>query len=291
MSDDRPDRVRPPKPGYYKIALQGVHRSRALRARLQSRGRDRWTEGVRILCYHRIADDGDELAVAPRRFRRQMELLRAFGATVVGLDEAAEALAANRPGRFISLTFDDGYRDFEDAAVPVLRELGLPATVFVANGLVSGTHELYWYERPPLLLDWDELRELAADPLFSVGGHTDAHLALPMLSDADAWREIAESRRETAERVGRPVSAFAYPAGLYTAREVRLAEQAGYRLAVTTDVGVNLPGCSLYTLRRTIVDRRDSIALFEAKLRGFVDEPWALRDLVRWRKSRERRGA
>ena len=85
--------------------------------------------------YHRVSDERDELAVAPRRFREQMEFLASEGYRVVGVSEAADLAASGDPSeRTLGLTFDDGYRDVAENALPVLAEHGFRATVFVATG-------------------------------------------------------------------------------------------------------------------------------------------------------------
>jgi peptidoglycan/xylan/chitin deacetylase (PgdA/CDA1 family) len=241
-----------------------------------------WESGVRILCYHRIAVDRGDLAVAPKDFRRQIELLVSFDGEVVSLADAVSVLSEGRRGRFVCLTFDDGYRDFEEAALPVLREAGFPATVFVTTGFASGTVRMSWLRRQRPTLGWADLKRLAKDDLVELGAHSRTHPALPRLSHAEAREEIESSRDEIVEQTGARVNAFAYPAGLYTSRERELVAAAGYTSAVTTDPGVNDPATSRFALRRTLVEGRDHVSLFEAKLLGRLDEPWELR---RWLRS------
>ncbi|MBP2670695.1 MAG: polysaccharide deacetylase [candidate division NC10 bacterium] len=82
-----------------------------------------------------------------------------------------------------------------------------------------------------------EVRTLAEDPLVTVGAHTRTHAALRGLPEAEAWREIVESRERLTTLIGRPVDHFAYPFGNPAAcgpREERLVRQAGFETAVTT---------------------------------------------------------
>ena len=93
--------------------------------------------------YHRISDDRDELAVSPRRFREQMEFLAAEGYRVCDVPDVATRLAAGElPQRTVGLSFDDGYRDVAENALPVLAEYGYRATVFVATGVTDGTGDI-----------------------------------------------------------------------------------------------------------------------------------------------------
>jgi peptidoglycan/xylan/chitin deacetylase (PgdA/CDA1 family) len=271
-----------PKPRYVKVGLRAIRRTQAWLGGRGLRG-PRWESGVRIFCYHRIASDRGDLAVAPQDFRRHIEILSSFDAQVVSLGEAAGVLSEGRRGRFVCLTFDDGYRDFEEAALPVLREAGFPATVFVTTGFASGTVRMSWFRRQRPVLGWADLERLAKDDLVELGAHTHTHPALPRLTDEEAREEIAAPRLEIMERTGARVDAFAYPAGLYTSRERELVAAAGYAFAVTTDTGVNDPTTSRFALRRTLVEGGDRVSLFEAKLHGFLDEPWEVRRWLRIR--------
>lgn len=101
---------------------------------------------VMILCYHRIVADIARaeqetevgMVTSVETFRRQMQLIREH-CEVLTLDEAAASLRDERPITRTAavITFDDGYRDFYDLAWPILRELGLPATVFVPTAFIG----------------------------------------------------------------------------------------------------------------------------------------------------------
>src|SRR5262245_51973545 len=92
-----------------------------------------------VLAYHQVEPFGGRrptrpgLVVDPRRFRRQMLVLRALGYRAVGLDALADALGGARalPHRAVVLTFDDGYHGTYEHAFPILRRFGLMATLFL----------------------------------------------------------------------------------------------------------------------------------------------------------------
>lgn len=93
-----------------------------------------------VINYHRILSTPDALLGAEpdlATFRWQMQLLSSCF-NVLSLSEAVQASAANRlPPRAACITFDDGYRSLHDLALPVLRELKLPATVFITSGYID----------------------------------------------------------------------------------------------------------------------------------------------------------
>ena len=265
------------------LAGRAYQRARIARARLRPDA-GRWA-GVRILGYHRVADVDDVLAVRPDAFRRQLEAVLESGARPISLADAVTLLERPVEGRHVVVTFDDGYRDNLEAAVPLLEELGIPATIFVPTSVIDGTAPYYWYADPPPALSWDELRALDAGGLVGVEAHTRTHPHLPKVDEERAREEIVEGRRELEARLGRPVSAFCYPAGLYGPRDVALVAEAGYRVGLTTDPGVNQGRDDLLTLRRTLLYVGDSDADFAAKLDGLLDAPSALRERLQRRRS------
>ena len=241
------------------------------------------TSGLRILLYHRVADDRDELAVPVRRFRDQMELLASQGYRVVDVLAAAALLAggAEPTDKTIGLSFDDGFRDVAEHALPMLEQHGFRATVFVATGVIDGTASFTWYRRQPPLLSWDEICELDAGPTLGFEAHTVTHPNLLAVDDMRARAEVFDSKTTLEDRLARRVTAFCYPAGLFGERDRRLVAEAGFRIAVSCEPGVNLPDTDRLALRRRQIDARDSLLDFRAKISGGHDTPLPLRRLYR----------
>ena len=237
--------------------------------------------GLRILFYHRVSDDPDPLAVPPAAFAAQMALLAAEGYRVVDVVEAAELLRRGEVSdRVAALSFDDGYRDVAEHALPELERHGFRATVFVAPAVVDGTATFTWYRESPPLLGWDDIAALDGGAL-SFEAHTLTHPNLTRLEAAAAEHEIAGSRAALEARLGRPVRGFCYPAGLYGARERALVERAGFAAATTCEPGANSRATDPLTLHRTAIDRRDRPADFRAKIAGGHDRPSLLRTAYR----------
>ena len=259
-----------------------VTRTRSAAWLARSRGRPR-AGGLRILLYHRVSDDPDPLAVPPARFRAQMELLAAEGYRVVDLTEAVALLDAGEgPPRTVGLTFDDGFVDVRDEALPILAEHGFRATVFVATGVIDGRRTFPWYrDSQPQVLAWDDVVALDRDGVLRFEAHTVSHPSLLAIEEDEARAEIGNSRAELAARLGRPVTAFAYPAGLYGERERHLVAEAGYAAAVTCEPGVNGRDTDRLALRRRQIDARDRLIDFRAKLGGGHDTPLPFRRVYR----------
>jgi peptidoglycan/xylan/chitin deacetylase (PgdA/CDA1 family) len=270
--------IGPTLPSPLNAAVTRV-RSAAWLARSRARPDE---SGIRILFYHRIADDGDELAVAPRRFREQMNYLAAAGYRVMNVVQVADMLASGEvPHRTIGLNFDDGYLDVAENALPVLSELGFRATVFVATGVTDGRASFEWDRRQRPLLAWDEIVQLDRGGTLEFEAHTVTHPNLLTVDDRRATEEIIGSRDELEMRLGRPVAAFSYPAGLFGERERGLVVRAGYRVAVSCRPGINRPSTDRFALHRRQVDPADRLLDFRAKVGGGHDTPLPLRGVYR----------
>src|SRR5918996_2779800 len=247
------------------------------RSRRRSSGR-----GIRTLFYHRVSPDRDELAVHPRKFRKQMDYLAQAGYQVVDVAQVADLLDAGKtPERTVGLNFDDGYLDVAEHALPALAEYGFRATVFIATGVTDGRASFAWYRRQPALLGWSEIAELDAGGTLGFEAHSVTHPNLLAIDDRRAAAEIEASKGELEAQLGRRVVAFSYPAGLFGERERRLAVGAGYRVAVSCEPGVNLPHTDRFALTRRQIDARDRLFDFRAKVSGGHDSPLPLRGVYR----------
>jgi peptidoglycan/xylan/chitin deacetylase (PgdA/CDA1 family) len=242
--------------------------------------------GLRILFYHRVSVDDDELAVSPRNFRRQMDYLASQSYRVVGVLEAVDLLDRGAAStRTVGLSFDDGYLDVAEQALPILAERGFSATVFIPTAVIDGWANFKWYrQQQPPLLDWDEIVQLDREGTLRFEAHSLTHPNLTALRDSAAREEIVGSKAALEARLERPVEAFSYPSGLFGLRERGLAAAAGFRLAVTCEPGLNTRGTDRLALRRRQVDSRDSLLDFMAKVGGGHDSPLPLRGAYRRRR-------
>lgn len=103
-----------------------------------------------ILAYHRVADlehDPQQLAVSPARFREQIQFLK-DNFPIIRLE--SDSLSAKEPS--VIVTFDDGYADNESLALPILEEIGVPATFFVTSGYVDSNREFWWDDLDRVIL-------------------------------------------------------------------------------------------------------------------------------------------
>ena len=223
-----------------------------------------------VLAYHGLARvprrlDPTGLMLPPEDFRRQLERLRSRGYRFVKQGEFAARLAVGSADGLCSLTFDDGSEDNLTVLLPLLRELELPATVFVCPGLLGRPYPFLPAEVGLRLMNRDELVELARDPLIEIGSHTVEHTVLADATAEEAYAEMAASKQAVEELVGTEASSFAYPDCAYSPHCPAAAERAGHTSAVTCgDRG----GLTPFELNRESPDPMDGRLAYELKTRG-----------------------
>jgi peptidoglycan/xylan/chitin deacetylase (PgdA/CDA1 family) len=220
-----------------------------------------------VLCYHAVAREWtDSLSVAPERLERQVRWLLRLGYRGAS---AEEALHATRGA--LHVTFDDAYRSVE-AAIPVLRALGVPVTVFACTSYADDGRELDVSElrgrardRPGELatMTWEMLAGVSSASGVTIGSHTVSHPHLPRLSDIELRRELLESREQLEDRLRRPCGLVAYPYGEHDARVRAAARAAGYSLAYALDPAAG--GRDDFAIPRVDVYRRDGGGRFLLK--------------------------
>jgi peptidoglycan/xylan/chitin deacetylase (PgdA/CDA1 family) len=162
-----------------------------------------WHNVESTWCFPAAPDTGAAALAA------QLRALRRW-ANVVPLQESLEALRAGRalPPRAVALTFDDGYRDNLTRAVPVLRELGLPATIFLVPEFLSGRVHAWWERLSWALAHTDAAAVEFADRRIELGPPARRHAVLgtveAMLKTFDESRRHAEVERLVEQLDPRP---------------------------------------------------------------------------------------
>ena len=227
---------------------------------------------IPILMYHHIADPlpGDSLRklyVSPRRFRWQMRLLSALGFRGLSMSAAIPYFTGQRRGRVVVLTFDDGYRDTLEQALPVLRSHRFTATCYLVSrhlGRINRWDALV-SKRGTWLMDRVQILSWIAAGM-EVGGHTRTHLSLTRCTDRRLVSEVAGCKTDLEAELDTEIAHFAYPYGDWDPRVREIVRQAGFRSAVTTAGRRARPGDDLWQLPRVNVKSGYSLTHFFFRL-------------------------
>lgn len=191
------------------------------------------------------------MTVTPENFRKQMAHLRRRGYAFAPLGGAGR--------KAISISFDDGYRDLLEHGLPILEEMNIPAAFFLVAGAAGRKDD--WYRGEESILDWSEARELVKRG-HTIGSHSLTHATLDRLAPGDVRREVRESRKILEDRLGVPITRFAYPQGVFTPEIIEAVREAGYEEAWATETGDD----SRYQRRRFRISANTGIVRFAAKI-------------------------
>jgi peptidoglycan/xylan/chitin deacetylase (PgdA/CDA1 family) len=234
---------------------------------------------VLVLMYHIVAEprSGGEAryCCAPARFEAQMRHLRDGEIELVSLDAIGAAIEGRAPWPEdgVAVTFDDGFADTFANALPVLERYRIPATMFAVSDRIGDTNrwmsERGFPERR--LMSAAELREMSAAGV-TIGSHTCTHPRLPSIGAAQRRAELCGSKARLEDLLGRAVTGFAYPYGLFDDDSRLAVEEAGYRFACSTRSGFNGADADRYLLRRVEIYGGDNLWRFRQKLKFGANE-------------------
>jgi peptidoglycan/xylan/chitin deacetylase (PgdA/CDA1 family) len=241
---------------FYASTLRARRRAAILRAA-------EYREPVRILFYHRVADRfPNAWTMRAPTFAAQINWLR-DRFDLVSLAEAQARIASGR-NRFPTacITFDDGYEGNLETAIPLLLKHGIPFTYFVSTDHVLRgkpfPHDVAAGE-PLAVNTLADVRELAAAGV-EIGAHTRSHADLGSIRSIEQLTdEIAGSKAELEDAIGREVRYFAFPYGLHenlSAAAFRVAYGAGFAGVCSAYGGYNFPGDDAFHLRRFHADEQ-----------------------------------
>ena len=214
---------------------------------------------IPILMYHNVerAPKGVGLRglyVTPGRFRRQMQLLKWLGYRGISQAEAVPYLRGEASGKVVVITFDDGYRDNLEHALPVLCDCGFRATCHVVSDAI-GAYNRWDAEQlgaRKAVMSAAELRQWVAAGM-EVGAHSRSHARLPELDEDALYAEVQGSRAALEDLLGRAVTSFCYPYGAAGERERALVRELGFASAVSVRRARARPGDDLWNLPRVAV--------------------------------------
>ena len=218
-----------------------------------------------VLVYHAVGPSPpgarqDALFVDTEDFADQLAFL-ARHRRVVPLEDVVRGVRTSGPP-VVSLTFDDGFGSVLSDALPLLKEHGFTATVFVTTRWVEpgGTTG---EPTSGALLDADGVAELARNGI-EIGSHGHTHAEVGKLGSASIVADLHTSRERIEEMTGRAPRFLAWPYGRTTAAGIEAAREAGFDAAFATD----LPSDGPFALTRVPVYRPDGRALFALKTSG-----------------------
>jgi len=221
-----------------------------------------------MVCSPKTAEEA-KYACPPELFEQHLRYLKASHHIPVSLSEVEAYLLSGKalPDNAVVITLDDGFEDNYTQAFPLLQQYGIPATIFLASGVVGGKNEWMTGRDFPerKMLNWQQIEEMNRHKI-SFGAHTVSHPKLSELSDALATQEIVTSKQVIEERLGEPCNHFAYPYGLFNDQTCKIVKEAGFKLACSTRSGFNNVARDPFILHRIEVYGNDPVWKLKQKM-------------------------
>lgn len=222
---------------------------------------------VPILLYHHITTEEftNEEAVSlisPTDFRLHMTAIK-VNFSPITLREYYEYVlcedgSVSLPANPIVVTFDDGYLSNYEIAFPILKELEIPATIFVVTdtvGEVAGGGKVNHSH-----FTWEQAKEMEESGLIEIQSHTVDHKRMTELSAGEVIRQLRKSKYEIEKNLGRECDMIAYPYGDYTDDIRLMARAAGYKMQLLVDdkatlaeYDVNIPSEGVENVKRMTI--------------------------------------
>lgn len=225
------------------------------------------SDPIPILMYHSVSEHPRgatwALSVRPSALDRQLEHLRRDGFTGLTFGDLCVRWRTNSPlpSRPVVLTFDDGYADLFETALPILLKHGFPATVFVTTGWLHDAGRYAMGAPLDRMMTWRQVEELPQAGV-EVAAHSHSHAHLDQVSDTRLRSELGWSRSLLQDRLGVAVASVAYPYG-HTSGRVRAAvREIGYQQAAAV---ANLPAPATdepFRVPRLTIRRSTSLSVF-----------------------------
>ncbi len=237
-----------------------------------------------ILMYHRVNDQINQaIAVKEARFDWQMKYLNKKGYQVISMEDAYQRIKDETiDGKYIVLSFDDGYEDFYETAYPVMKNYDYPAILYLVPGYIE-TDKVYDWDLElgqSKLMNWEQLKELKENNLITMGSHTLNHYNIDTLDNETLRNELEEAKKILEEKLNTKINHFAYPKGIYDENAEKIVSEF-YETGVLTFCGVTINDRveekEYFKLKRMPVYRSDGKFMFIARLNGWI----ILEELVR----------
>jgi len=232
---------------------------------------------IAVLAYHSVQETDFAYAVSPEDFERQMKILkRRF--RVITLAELRDILVQGRmpPDRCATITFDDGFEDNLTQALPILKELGLPATLFLTTSYVGRT-----ITTPSgftsSCLDWNQARQLDQSGIMDIQSHGHGHLVLTQATEAQAVEDLERGKASLEAELKKNIFAYAYPKA--RCNDTMKSVVAGYFDMAFAGDGLitDLKVCDRWRIPRIVVRNHTPDWKFRARLSPLA---WRLKSFL-----------
>jgi peptidoglycan/xylan/chitin deacetylase (PgdA/CDA1 family) len=225
---------------------------------------------IAILAYHSVSSQPlpwiAPFAVTPRTFAEQLDTIVSESASTMTVSDFVEAIGHDPPRlpqRVVLITFDDGFADFREQALPAMARRALRSTLYVTTSFAERGRGPYGDR----MLELASLKGLAAAGV-ELGGHTHTHPQLDTLPRDRVDEEVRRCKALLEDRIGARIRSFAYPHGYSSPRVREAVREAGYESACTVMNALSTVPRDPFMIPRLMVRSTTSTSQLQAWIRG-----------------------
>jgi len=227
---------------------------------------------IPIIYYHRIVESLDEagkhgIYVTSEQFDKHLNYLKRSGFKTITFEEALEIKNRGLQGKYVIISFDDGYEDNYRLAFPILKKYGFKAIIFLVAGLEYNSWDSKSNEPKLKMMNKEQILEMQ-DYGIEFGSHTLSHTDLTKISIEEAKKELSESKKILEEKLGREIKSFAYPYGNCNDEVKKIAHEVGYQSVYATDNAPLGLHEDLFQIRRIGIFPNTTVRGLSRKVKG-----------------------
>lgn len=212
-------------------------------------------QGVPVLMYHSVGfDKNNPLVITPEKLEEQFKYLKANNYYTITLDNLYSYFinGIQIPEKSVVLTFDDGYKNNYTELFPLLKKYNFTATIFMITSCIDNSANY---------LTSAELKEMSCYGI-DIESHTVNHEHLKTLTKGAQLDTLIQSKTFLEKLLNKKINYIAYPYGEYNNDTLICAEQAGYKLALTTDGRWAMKKNGILSLDRVYISSFFSLDIF-----------------------------
>lgn len=228
-----------------------------------------------VLYYHGVSDED------LNRFIKQMQYLKNY-CHVISPCSIPLYLQGTHNGNAVAITFDDGFVNVLDNAIPVLEEHHLPAGIFVPTSCIrqkanwTMATECHDYGEP--IMSANQIIHVSQLG-YDVYSHTSTHCPLAECDINGIYRELTDSKKYLEELLGHKMTSISYPHGSVNTNVIQIAREIGYTYGYTIEPSIVNKKSDTMQWGRISVSFSDSMSVFRLKTTGAYEIECFMRKL------------
>lgn len=224
---------------------------------------------IPVLMYHKVLVEAEnsqhKIYVTQKQFALHMSYLAKRGFTPITFKDyfafrEGNYLLSQFPRKPIFITFDDGYKNNLDNALPILHKHQFKAVLFALGDMELGCNQWDVNHGEPKheLMNAEQLKQIHQHGI-EIGAHSMSHPDLTQLPSEQVYQELIQAKSNLEKLIGESVISFAYPYGYYNESVANLVKKTGFKCAVATDTGGLLLEDDLFRIFRVNIMPRDKL--------------------------------